>query len=97
MPEYTPDLWLYLRIIPHWGLPLLVIIDKSSARLWANNKKKYSIATGFGLSDDNIWRRHSWLMTVNSDLIETTIAREIYFGTLLDNDIAGAFARFYLN
>jgi hypothetical protein len=69
---------------------------RNSAQLWVNNKRKYNIVTGFGLSDDNIWRRHSWLVAMNGDLIETTIAREMYFGILLNNEIAGTFADFYL-
>jgi len=31
----------------------------NSASLSLSNKTKYKIATGFGLSDDVIWRRHS--------------------------------------
>jgi hypothetical protein len=67
----------------------------NSATLWLANKAKYKIATGYGLSDDGIWRRHSWIMTADSDLIETTLARDIYFGMVLNKRIAMAFAKFY--
>ena len=67
----------------------------NSASLWLTNKTKYKIATGYGLSDDDIWRRHSWIMTTGDNLIETTIAREIYFGIILNKRTARAFAEFY--
>jgi hypothetical protein len=69
----------------------------NSASLWLSDKKKYKLVTGFGLSDDNIWRRHSWVSTVDDNLIETTIARKIYFGITLNNKVAKSFADFYLS
>lgn len=43
------------------------------------------IATGYALSDDGIWRQHSWVVGRHDDiLIETTERREAYFGVLLD-------------
>jgi hypothetical protein len=69
---------------------------RNTALLWLNNKTKYRIATGFGLSDDNTWRSHSWIITTDGDLIETTIARDVYFGIILNNKIARAFAESYV-
>lgn len=43
------------------------------------------IATGWALSDDGLWRQHSWGLT-KSDIIETTEKRDIYYGMVLDND-----------
>jgi hypothetical protein len=70
---------------------------KNSALLWLRNPTKYKITTGYGLSDDGIWRRHSWIMTVNGDLIETTVAREVYFVIVLDDWLARSFADVYTN
>jgi hypothetical protein len=68
---------------------------RNTASLWLSNKTKYRIATGFGLSEDNTWRSHSWIMVTDGNLIETTIARDIYFGIVLNNRIAKAFAESY--
>jgi len=68
----------------------------NSASLWLRNQKKYKLVTGFGMSDDNIWRCHSWIITTDGNLIETTIAREIYFGIILNNRIAKKFAEIYV-
>jgi hypothetical protein len=70
---------------------------KNSATLWLSNSTKYRIATGYGLSDDGVWRRHSWIMTVDGNLIETTVRRDLYFGIVLDNRIAQSFAEVYIN
>jgi hypothetical protein len=67
----------------------------NSATLWLASRTKYKIATGYGLSDDDIWRRHSWIMSTDNNLIETTIAHDIYFGIILNKRIARAFAESY--
>lgn len=37
--------------------------------------------TGFALSNDGIWRRHSWVWSVDTEtLYETTCVRDLYFG-----------------
>jgi hypothetical protein len=46
-------------------------------------KKLTAMGTGYGLSDDGLWRSHSWgLKQIRGELliIETTVSREIYFG-----------------
>jgi hypothetical protein len=67
----------------------------NSAVLWSKNRKKYFLVTGFALSDDGTWRRHSWVKTKDGKLIETTIKREIYFGMTLEEEIAEAFLQVY--
>jgi len=52
------------------------------ARLWRSNPKRYRIATGWALSEDGLWRQHSWIID-GSTLVETTIGRVKYFGFLL--------------
>ena len=56
---------------------------KNSAKLWSEGKGK--IVTGYALSDDGLWRQHSWVNAGNQ-LIETTEPRVIYFGYTLDED-----------
>src|SRR5882672_7029691 len=39
----------------------------------------WTMYTGLALSEDGIWRVHSWV-TTRRTLIETTVPRELYFG-----------------
>lgn len=41
------------------------------------------IMTGYALSDDGVWRMHSWNIDVDGTLIETTEERSAYFGFVL--------------
>lgn len=68
----------------------------NSTSMWRKNPGKYQIMTGYALSEDGIWRRHTWLLA-DEELIETTIKRENYFGCKLEEDIAEAFAISYLD
>ena len=43
--------------------------------------------TGYALSDDGLWRSHSWVVT-DEVLYETTVARELYFGIELEEEEA---------
>jgi hypothetical protein len=40
--------------------------------------------SGYALSDDKLWRHHSWVMTKTDDIIETTEKRLIYLGYNVD-------------
>jgi len=42
--------------------------------------------TGYALSEDGLWRCHSWLQTPSGELLETTAPRERYFGIVLAGD-----------
>ena len=50
---------------------------QNSARLWSEGKGK--TITGYALSDDGLWRQHSWI-NAGDHLIETTDPRVLYFG-----------------
>lgn len=63
---------------------------QNSALLYQNNKSVTEIGTGWALSEDGLWRQHSWVMK-NSELIETTIKRTKYYGILLKNTEAEEF------
>ena len=39
---------------------------------------------GYALSDDGLWRSHSWGVLTNGTLVETTEEREQYFGVAVD-------------
>lgn len=50
-----------------------------------------SIATGYALSEDGLWRQHSWGI-LQEGLLETTKERRRYFGILLNSSAADHFA-----
>jgi hypothetical protein len=41
------------------------------------------VVSGFALSDDGLWRSHTWVLNSHGRIIETTEPREVYFGTVL--------------
>lgn len=50
------------------------------SRLWETNKGLLEIVTGYALSDDGIWRQHSWgYAKLSGGVIETTERRTLYF------------------
>ena len=52
------------------------------ARLWlANDHRLIGIGSGYRLSDDGLWREHSWGVR-REGIIETTVPRVKYFGIL---------------
>ena len=56
------------------------------------NPKGRAIMTGYALSEDGMWRQHSWIYDRDDDaVVETTEARVGYFGVLLDDLEAIAF------
>lgn len=71
----------------------------NSCELWQNNRDKdIVICTGYALSEDGIWRQHSWLIhryqtkTQNrTRVIETITKRLAYFGFEMTCDEAEAF------
>jgi hypothetical protein len=56
---------------------------QNCAALYLKFPGEYSIGTGYGLSVDGIWRNHSWLVSVDGSILETTEKRIIYFGLVL--------------
>lgn len=68
----------------------------NTAHIWNENQDTFSIATGYALSEDNLWRQHSWLSGTNSItgqryIAETTIKRIKYFGIILSEEEAQKF------
>jgi len=68
---------------------------QNAALLWKANQKKYYLCTGYGLSDDQMWRRHSWLQDKEGNIIETTAPRLIYFGIAQTTQSAKAFCQIF--
>lgn len=63
------------------------------AALWKARPKTIRIMTGYALSDDHIWRCHSWAIDKYSGrLIETTVERDLYYGIRLSAKEAARFA-----
>src|SRR5439155_23927359 len=60
----------------------------NSVKLWLSEEGRYTIATGYGLSD-NIWLRHTWLLQRHDrgGLVETTVKRVKYFGITLTDEV----------
>lgn len=56
----------------------------------------YGLCTGYALSDDGMWRQHSWCIERRprtTNIIETTEPRVMYFGFVLDDDYIKRFGR----
>src|SRR5215469_10493746 len=53
------------------------------AAIWKTRKPKIvAVATGYALSEDGLWRQHSWGI-LREGVLETTEERVKYFGILL--------------
>jgi hypothetical protein len=96
LPAFEDD---YDKIMTR-GIPLLTFVTKmvrgrpsqchaNCADLWS--AKGLSIMTGYSLSDDGVWRQHTWCMG-NGVVIETTEKREAYFGFLMTDKEAEIFS-----
>jgi len=54
------------------------------------------LASGFALSDDGLWRPHSWGVDDEGRAVETTATRERYVGVEFLGEAGLAFARYVL-
>lgn len=65
----------------------------NSANLYEVNKEEFNvkIMTGYALSDDKIWRQHSWILKDDKKIIETTEKRIAYFGYVLNEEESDIF------
>jgi hypothetical protein len=62
------------------------------AAVWNTQKPNIvAIATGYALSEDGLWRQHSWGV-LRDGILETTEKRLTYFGILLQDAQADRFA-----
>ncbi len=61
----------------------------NAAYLWDVNRGHCQIATGYALSDDGMWRQHSWVvqpLTTKWRVWETTVSRVAYFGFIMTDE-----------
>lgn len=73
---------------------------RNAADLWLSGREPgcqsqaagCTLMSGYALSDDNLWRQHSWVVTKEGQLVETTTPRSRYFGYVLEGEEAEAFA-----
>ena len=65
---------------------------RNVARIWLEKRLELiGIGTGYSLSDDGLWREHSWGLR-REGILETTVSRVKYFGVLLQHGDADSFA-----
>ena len=79
------EIWLPIGLILKRGEPCGC--HRNTARLWAANPEKLVIATGYYLSQDGMWRAHSWCLRATSRggrIVETTNKALLYFGIPLN-------------
>lgn len=63
------------------------------AELWREKKEHIvGIGVGYALSEDGLWRQHSWGIRNGGEIIETTTSRVQYFGRVLQGIEAEEFA-----
>jgi hypothetical protein len=63
------------------------------AEIWTRKRREIiGVGTGYSLSDDGLWRQHSWGVR-REGILETSELRAKYFGILLQGEDADAFAR----
>ena len=63
----------------------------NTAHLWLEGRVQ-GIATGYALSDDGLWRQHSWGLDDHGRIVETTEERIAYFGFRLNGSESREFA-----
>ena len=65
---------------------------QNASTVWQSQVPRLiAIGTGYALSEDGLWRQHSWGV-LRDGLLETTESRVKYFGLLLQGLEAQAFA-----
>jgi len=82
---------------PRGGKPIMARgnpcqCHSNSAACWEANQKELFLCTGYALSDDGIWRQHSWCWHSRlRKVVETTELRVAYFGIRMCPSEADAF------
>jgi hypothetical protein len=100
VPPIMPDLMIDVfrtrgRL---WSSPARLVEGEVSAchdnavALWRSGEAS-AVGTGYALSDDGLWREHTWAVVEDGGLLETTEPRTAYFGVELRGRDAERFAR----
>jgi hypothetical protein len=67
------------------------------AALWLQKQANLiAVGTGYALSEDGLWRQHSWGIQ-SASILETTEERTHYFGLRLSGEDANRFASAYFS
>jgi hypothetical protein len=67
----------------------------NTASIWKRRSVRITgIGTGYALSDDGLWRQHSWCFTADG-ILETTEMRHTYYGIRLEGAKADRFSEGY--
>jgi hypothetical protein len=97
-PKADPDIPMLLESGFLMNGPVTTKLMRASlchqnvAAIWRRRKPKIvAIATGYALSEDGLWRQHSWGI-LHEGVLETTEERAKYFGILLRSAEADHFA-----
>lgn len=62
---------------------------RNSCACWEANKSRAILCTGYALSEDGLWRQHSWLVNIPFQrIVETTVPRVAYFGFAMTKEEA---------
>ncbi len=90
---FDPDIEKILTRSQFWGGDRVLLekgepsqCHRNSSQKWYENKDKYVICTGYALSDDGMWRQHTWLVQLGEKenaICETTEKRVLYYGFVL--------------
>jgi hypothetical protein len=66
---------------------------ENASEWWAAHQDNLVLATGYALSEDGLWRQHSWCVegTGRRRVLETTTRRLLYLGFAMTADEAAAF------
>lgn len=92
-----PDIEALLKFGRFWIGKDARLVKLASCRCHDNaarlsEERGYRIATGYGLSEDGLWRQHSWCMGPRGGIVETTVKRVLYYGIVLNEDDAATFS-----
>lgn len=68
----------------------------NSGLYWAANMDLAVLASGMALSEDGLWRSHSWCVIPGETptVVETTTPRLLYFGEVIDAEEARLFCHY---
>ena len=86
------QLWYGDRIHMMRGQPSQC--HRNACYCWEANQDKAVLCTGYALSEDGMWRCHSWLVELRprkNRIVETTSPRVAYFGFGMNTDEAWNF------
>ena len=81
----------------HENASLLYAANKARNRAGDSYHMNITIATGYALSKDGLWRQHSWCLKRNTrsvTVVETTEKRLLYFGFAMTGEKAEEFEYF---